>query len=687
MINTYRVPLTLLFLFPKAFAQTATVPQLDESVVVGSDVLNTLDAETLFARRGLGGDFQEILPSLAGAYGGNPTTGVFSLRGLNQDGFGGGVGAVTNPLISVFENGVPLSTTTLRYLPTPVIGLDSFRLRRGPVNDAAGPAALAGALFFENSSVLSRPEGKIVMEYSEDATLSTYFTQNIPLIADELSLRLSYYHFESDGHASAPSVGRDFSAYDRDRIEGAFLWHPGKNKDQSLRLNLLYDQSGGNPQANTAIIPGALSLYDRVSTANRASSYPAERWSASLRGDFLLPGEIKLSTVTAFQKIGLGQNLDFDGAPLLDWTINGDIDERLFSQSVIFSGEKGPWDWQAGAYFDDNSYDVAFSGVGIAPLPTGSPYDNRGRTDARTYALHGNVGRKLSDQFRTSAGLRIQRDERGFSGLSSFGPFPTTPSSGDADDDVFLPSVMLEYFPDDASVVSLSFARGHRAGGVAFAPLAGVAGEYGAESSWDLELKARHEISQELTLSAAVFYSQLEDQQVANAVPGGLPGVDLLIANAGESQRFGAEIEAAWEPMDGLSFYGNAAWLKTEFDELTLNGVDRSGQEFPNAPEWSMAVGAEYHHDSGMFGNVNYSWSDSSYAITASPQESFLETRSLLNARIGWAGENTKVYLFASNLLDDEFALYRGTAIPPVIPQVGKAGAPRMFGVGVEYSW
>ena len=401
----------------------------------------------------------------------------------------------------------------------------------------------------------------------------------------------------------------------------------------------------------------------------------------------MLPGEIKLSTVTAFQKVGLEQNLDFDGAPFLNWTINGDIDETLFSQSAIFSGEKGLWDWQAGAYFDDSRYDVAFSGVGIAPLPAGSPYDNRGRTDARTYALHGNVGRKLSDQFRVSAGLRLQRDEREFSGLSSFGPFPTIPTSGDADDGVLLPSVILEYFPGEESVVSLSLARGHRAGGVAFAPIAGVAGEYGAESSWDLELKARHEISQELTISAANFYSKLEDQQVANAVPGGLPGVDLLIANAGKSQRFGAEIEAAWRPTDDLSFYGNAAWLNTQFDDLTLNGVDRSGQDFPNAPEWSMAVGAQYQHDSGFFGNVNYSWSDSAFAIAASPQETFLETRSLLNARIGWAGENTKIYVFASNLLDDEYALYRGTAIPPVIPQVGKAGIPRMFGVGMEFSW
>jgi len=59
-----------------------------------------------------------------------------------------------------------------------------------------------------------------------------------------------------------------------------------------------------------------------------------------------------------------------------------------------------------------------------------------------------------------------------------------------------------------------------------------------------------------------------------------------------------------------------------------------------------------------------------------------------LNARLGWEGGNTKIYLFASNLLDDEYALYRGPTFPaPLIPQVGKAGTPRLFGGGVEYSW
>jgi len=693
MNRGYRVFIISFILVPQIFAETETVLNLDETVVMASRHPSQpepegLEHHELDARRGLGASFQELLPSVAGTYGGNSTTGLFSVRGLSLDGLGGGVGAVTNPLISVFEDGVPLSTTTLRYLPTPVMGLDSFTLRRGPVNDAPGPAALAGVLYFENRSPLFRSQGKAIAEYSEDATFSSYLTQNIPLLADELALRVSYYHFESDGHATAPAVdNEDFSAYDRDRFEGAFLWHIGGNKDQSLRLNLLYDESGGNPQANTTIVTGGTEFYDRVSGANQASSYPAERWSTSVRGDFILPGSIKLSTVTAFQEIGLEQNLDFDGAPFLNWTINGEIDERLFSQSVIFSGEQGAWDWQSGAFFADNRYEVAYSGVGIAPFPTGSPYDTEGSTEARTYALHAKVGRALSDQFRVSAGMRIQRDERAFSGLSSFGAFPTTSSSETTSDDVFLPSVMLEYLFNQKTVVSLSLAQGHRSGGVAFAPIVGVSGAYDAESSWDLELAATHKINEQVTVSAAIFYTDLEDQQVANTVPGGLPGVDLLIANAGKSNRYGAEVEVIWKLSDEWSFYGNTAWLKTEFDELAINGMNRAGQAFTNAPEWSMAVGIDYRHTSGFFGNANYSWSDSTYAVVASPEETYLETRSLLNTRIGWAGKKLKVYVFASNLLDDEYALYRGTAIPPVIPQVGKAGAPRMFGVGIEFGW
>ena len=88
-----------------------------------------------------------------------------------------------------------------------------------------------------------------------------------------------------------------------------------------------------------------------------------------------------------------------------------------------------------------------------------------------------------------------------------------------------------------------------------------------------------------------------------------------------------------------------------------------------------------------FFGSVNSSWADETYGFLAQPEVTALETRSLLNAKLGWAWDDVSVYVFGSNLLDDDYALYRSPAAPPIIPQTGKAGPPRMFGIGVDVSW
>lgn len=658
---------------------------LEPVIVIG----NRLQDDAEIVERGTAGiSYQELLEKIPSAYGGNPTNGLLSVRGMNLDGVAGGVGAVTNPVVNVFENGVVTSVNTLRFLPTPVLGMESYSLRKSPGTNGAGPASMAGELHMKSTEPGFSFSGQSVVEFSEEGTFASFLSQDVPLLDNELTFGLSYYHFETNGHESAPAAGgNDFGAYHRDRWQAQMLWHPGGNQENRILATFLYEQGDGNLRANTAIVPGVLDLYDRVSLANRRSSYPAERWLGSIEGEFILPNEMKLHSMTSLQSLELGQSLDFDGTSALDWTINGDLEEQHFSQSLALSRQEGAWSWEAGGYYQESRYDVVYSGVAVFPIPAGSPYSNQAVTDAQTWSLHGKLTRDLPNEMRVTAGLRYQADERDLVGDSVFGPFPTMSVNESEGSGVFLPSVQLEWQPEEETTLKLSLAQGYRAGGVAFAPVAGVAASYDEESSWDLDLTGRYQVTKNFHVGASLFYSWLEDQQVAATVPGGLPGIDVLVTNAGESYRYGGEVEAHWQAMDGLSLHGSAGYLQTEFEDLALDGVDRSGLEFPNAPEWSLNLGVDYRHDSGLFGSVNYSWTDTTYSLVSSPETTELESRSLLSARLGWAWEGGQVYLFGSNLLNDEYALYRAEAVPPVIPQLGKAGAPRTFGLGMELRW
>jgi outer membrane receptor protein involved in Fe transport len=64
-----------------------------------------------------------------------------------------------------------------------------------------------------------------------------------------------------------------------------------------------------------------------------------------------------------------------------------------------------------------------------------------------------------------------------------------------------------------------------------------------------------------------------------------------------------------------------------------------------------------------------------------------LESRQLLSARIGYAWQHASLYAFGSNLLDDDYALFRSDNSGVRLPVTGKAAPPRLFGIGMELRW
>jgi iron complex outermembrane receptor protein len=82
------------------------------------------------------------------------------------------------------------------------------------------------------------------------------------------------------------------------------------------------------------------------------------------------------------------------------------------------------------------------------------------------------------------------------------------------------------------------------------------------------------------------------------------------------------------------------------------------------------------------------SWADSTYSDIANPPDTALESRQLLSARIGYEWQQASVYLFGSNLLNDEYALSRFDNSKLLNPAVsGQVGPSRAFGIGCEFKW
>lgn len=646
-----------------------------------------LDAAALAGLPVTEGTYQDLFATVAGAYVGSLSVGTFSLRGLNQDGLFYTVGTAANPLITVMEDGAPLSVSTLRYLPPLLWELERAELRRGPHLLGPGPNGMGGALELHTTAAGFARDGKALLEAAGHPALRAGIAQDFVLRPDELALRISAYHDECDGDVTNLSNADDtFGATRRDRYQARLQWQPRHGRDARYDLSLVHDRSHGNPFSTARAVSG-YDLLDRKTALNLDPSYPARRDAAILNATLELPGDLELKSTTAIQRLEVNPFIDLDETPVLRWVANGNIDELRFTQDLSLARDEGVFEWRSGAYFEASGHELGYSGIGVRPVPAGSPFLSRGEEDVWVLALYGRGDREFLQDLHLTGGLRLQHERRDVRVAALLEPGPEARSADGTADTVLLPELGLLWRPDGGGTVGVRLSRGHRGGGVSFAPSLGSTLPYEAESSWDLELHGRVEPLETLELSAGIFHSWLEDQQITFDSPGGLKAIDSYVANAARSRRYGSELEARWQPWLPLAITGTLGWAHTGFDELVLDGVDRSGQPFPNAPEWTASLGASYQHASGFFASALFSWADDSYTDPASPAVTALETRRLLGARLGYSWQNASLYLFGSNLLDCDHALAKFDNSAKGLPVSGQIAPPRSFGLGCRFIW
>jgi len=633
------------------------------------------------------GSYQDLLALSAGAYAGNPGVGTFSLRGLNQDNVFGYLGTGSNALINVMMDGAPLSPSTLRYLPPVLWDLAGAEVLRGPQSLAHGPNSLGGALLLQSRPPGFDAESKALSEITEYGGLRFGLAQDLTLLPDELALRVSYLHQQSDGYeTNLYSDDDEFGATRRDYLEARLRWHPAKNNFNTFDLALVRDRSRGNPFAMVVEKPGG-SLFQRETSLNTDSAYPADRLAATLSATVALPQDLELKSVTSVQRLDIDQSYDLDASSLLNWLIAGFRNETRFSEDLFLNGQKGQWQWLIGAYAEHSEYNFGSSGVGFAPFPTGSPFANEGTETVKIAALYSRGDWEFAENFHLTGGLRLNHEDRKLNYTSASGPLAPSSSSSETTDTDLLPQLGLSWQPQLNRTFGIQVARGYRGGGTSYAPALGITRDYDPEHTWDTEFFTRLALGETLQINAALFHSRITDQQVPVNVPGGFARIDTLVYNAATASRQGVELEARWQPAEALTVTGALAWVNTEFESLSLNGVERSGQPFPNAPEWIASVGLDYRHASGWFGSALFSYADTTYSEINSPQVTGLESRQLLSARIGYAWQHASLYLFGSNLLDDDYALFRSDNSSVRLPVTGKAAPPRMLGIGMELNW
>jgi len=251
----------------------------------------------------------------------------------------------------------------------------------------------------------------------------------------------------------------------------------------------------------------------------------------------------------------------------------------------------------------------------------------------------------------------------------------------------FLPKVGVKYAWTRDINTSLVAQRGYRSGGSTVNIARSTVVAYDPEYTWNYEASLRTAwLDGTLTLNANAFYVDWKDQQVT--VNLGLNSYDYEVRNAGKSHLYGFELEVAQRVTPALSWYASLGRTKTKFDDFTItSGVDTrnlSGSEFPYAPQWTVAMGADYRWDGGLVAHLDGAYRSSSYSAAGlqQAQDDVIKDRLVFNGRFGYERAHWGAYVYGRNLLNATYAQY-------VREDLGVAllGEPRVLGLTLETRW
>ena len=353
----------------------------------------------------------------------------------------------------------------------------------------------------------------------------------------------------------------------------------------------------------------------------------------------------------------------------------------------------------------------------------GSVSDRVGSISYRNLAVYGQATYALNDNFKVTGGIRYTSDKTSAYSSSTIYTFvvPNTPTprcvksiqtlenqcsasfSQKSEKPTWL--VNIDYKPNDDTLLYAKYARGYRQGSVSvdaadnyetFSPETVDAYEVGAKLSLRGGLRGYFNV--------AAFYNDLKNQQLAAVFVPVLGNLSDGIVNAGKSRIYGAEIETALMPFEGLTLNGSYAYLNTRLQSIDPLVVDISkyrsanlsstpGQELPQTPKHKFSGGVSYRLplDSSI-GTVNigaiYSYTGSILFASGAGPFQRSPGYGTLNLNLNWdnvGGAPLDLSLFATNVTNAKyqnfvFGIFNGTGI-----EVVSYGEQRIVGAKVRY--
>ena len=631
------------------------------------------------------GDLINGIPNVT-TIGGTSRPRFFQIRGIGEN--------------SQFEGETPDSSVRflvddLDFTGLGMVGstfdVSQVEVLRGPQAGAFGANAAGGLIRMVTNAPTPFWTGMAETTVGQDSLWASGFAVGGPLLKrnpEELMMRLSVEHSQSDGFRRNQTLNEDTNARDEWMTRLRTIWNP--SADLSIDSTFFYaNQDNGYDEF-------ALDNNGWDTFGDEPGRDEQESIAGSVRATFDGWQGLRFSSASSLGSVDSLYSYD------QDWT-NASYKgfSELHRERVTFNQEfrlDSTEDAESIGMIDRWTLGTFFSDVNEDGFNTDT---NPGRvksldTDytSQNLAIFGQAAHDLDDRNRIVLGLRAEHIEIDGSGEEREDGLLKTAVNEEYDDILFGGKIAYEYDLNDDVMAFVSATLGYKSGGINNDARINIAGgdplSYDTETLWNYEIGLRGAaLEDKLQGSLTAFYTMRRDSQIRDSA--GLGGdYRYFTDNGDDSVIYGAEAEGIYQLVGDWSLHGSLALMGSELERFTVsNGNPGGGGRLPNAPSYGYSIGLRYQPEEGFFGNLELLGRDAYLESMSNAEER--SSFDVLNTSIGYRHEQWSITLWARNLLDESYdkrVFFFGNEDPNYTPtRYTSAADPRQIGVTARYEF
>jgi len=560
-------------------------------------------------------DYLSGVPGVSVGDLGNGRTQVV-IRGIST-GFG------NNPTTGFTIDGVPVGSSTSNGLGDALVpnldpsDLARVEVLRGPQGTLYGASSMGGLVQYVTSTPsLDAFSGEVGTDGSwldsgDDGYAARGFA-NVPVLPEELGVRISGFYQHDPGFIDDPEQGR--SDANSGRTYGGLLsslWQILPAVD--LRLTALLQNKSADASATEDVDQAGIPIYGDLTHERLPGTDGFDSkfrlYAATLTADLKFA---TLTSITAYNQLDASfpQDVSPDFTPFtpmlygesLPVRINSLYDTNKFSQEVrLASPNNHHLEWLVGAFYTHEHspvYEFIFpvdQHTGAA-LPLTELIQVNGDSVYKEEAAFGTLTYYLTPRLDLSVGGRYSGNQQDYSEIDQgllIGPAPaTTMADFTGHSATYL--ITPQFRISDSLMTYFRVASGYRPGGPNPGAVPGVPPQFAPDKTVNYELGVKGDaFARRFTYAADVFYIDWSNIQIREVdVNNGFS----YYGNATRALSRGIELSLQARPAAGLTLSADMSYtdaILTAAAPSATGVYAPAGSRLPNSSKWNTSVSAE----------------------------------------------------------------------------------------------